>query len=106
MGNYAKAEPLCRQALAINEKQFGKEKPKYSSSLHMLALHYALMKDWGKAEPLEREAVRGMRRYCDQPSTTLSEHEQLTFRKQVRSELNLYLTVTAELKTPAKEIYP
>ena len=57
MGDYAKAEPLFKEALEISQKVFGREHPFTATSLHNLAELYATMGDYGKAEPLYKEAL-------------------------------------------------
>ena len=57
MGDYAKAEPLYRRALAIHEKALGPEHPDTATSLNNLAGLYNSMGDYAKAEPLYRRAL-------------------------------------------------
>ena len=40
MGDYAKAEPLFRQALEINKRALGENHPDYATSLNNLAALY------------------------------------------------------------------
>ena len=58
MGDYAKAEPLYRRALAICEKALGPEHPDTAVSLNNLAELYNAMGDYAKAEPLFQRAWR------------------------------------------------
>ena len=58
MGDYARAEPLCRQALEIRRKALGEEHPDYAISLSNLANIYSSMGDYGSAEPLYRRWCR------------------------------------------------
>jgi len=57
MGEYAKAEPLLRQALEIRKKALGEQHPAYATSLNNLALLYRNMGEYAKAEPLFRQAL-------------------------------------------------
>ncbi len=57
MGDYAKAEPLFRRALAIQEKALGLEHPDTAISLNNLAELYGTMGDYAKAEPIHRRAL-------------------------------------------------
>ena len=57
MGDYAKAEPLFRQALEIRKKALGENHPDYATSLNNLAVLYQAMGDYAKAEPLYRQAL-------------------------------------------------
>jgi tetratricopeptide (TPR) repeat protein/CHAT domain-containing protein len=56
-GNYAKAEPLYRQALEIRKAVLGENHPDYATSLNNLAYFYYLQGNYAKAEPLCRQAL-------------------------------------------------
>ena len=56
-GDYAGAEPLARQALAINEKAFGPDHPDVAISLNSLALLLKTRGDYSEAELLLRRAL-------------------------------------------------
>jgi tetratricopeptide (TPR) repeat protein len=58
MGDYAKAEPLYRQALQIYQKVFGLENPMTVTILNNLAELYRVMGDYPKAEPLDQQALQ------------------------------------------------
>ena len=57
MSEYAKAEPLCRQALEINRQVLGDNHPDTATSLNNLAGLYNSMGDYAQAEPLYRQAI-------------------------------------------------
>jgi tetratricopeptide (TPR) repeat protein len=57
MGNYTAAEPLFKEALAINKKVLGENHPDYAMSLNNLALLYQAMGNYTAAEPLYKEAL-------------------------------------------------
>ena len=57
MGDYARAEPLYRQALEIRKKTLARATPNYATSLNNLAVLYRAMGDYARAEPLYREAL-------------------------------------------------
>ena len=57
MGDYARAEPLYRQALEINKAVLGEKHPDYALGLSNLALLYESMGDYAQAEPLDRQAL-------------------------------------------------
>ena len=57
MGDYAKAEPLYKEALEIRQKVLGREHPDTATSLNNLAELYRGMGDYAKAEPLLKEAL-------------------------------------------------
>jgi tetratricopeptide (TPR) repeat protein len=56
--DYAKAEPLFKEALRIRQKVLGPEHPDTVDSLNTLAALYYTMRDYAKAEPLLKEALR------------------------------------------------
>jgi tetratricopeptide (TPR) repeat protein len=56
-GDYAGAEPLARQALAINEKALGPDHPDVAISLNNLAALLYAKGDYAGAEPLCRRAL-------------------------------------------------
>ena len=57
IGDYAKAEPLYKEALEICQKVLGREHPDTATSLNNLAGLYMAMGDYAKAEPLFKEAL-------------------------------------------------
>jgi tetratricopeptide (TPR) repeat protein len=57
MGEYAKAEPLLKQALEIRQKGLGPEDPDTGQSLSNLAALYQAMGEYAKAESLLEEAL-------------------------------------------------
>ncbi len=74
MGQYAKADPLYREALRIRQKVLAPEHPDTATSLDSLGLLYHSMGDYLKAEPLYREALRIRQKVLgpEHPYTTLS----------------------------------
>ena len=56
-GDYARAEPLYRQALEICKKVLGENHPDYATSLNNLAVLYHSQGDYARAEPLFRQAL-------------------------------------------------
>jgi CHAT domain-containing protein/Tfp pilus assembly protein PilF len=56
MGDYAKAGPLFRQALAIDKKALGEKHPGYATDLYNLAGLYRATGDYARAGPLYRQA--------------------------------------------------
>ena len=74
MGDYLKAEPLYRRALAIREKALGPEHPSTATSLDNLAGFYDSMRDYAKAEPLYQRALATREKALgpEHPSTATS----------------------------------
>ena len=54
---YAKAESLYQQALAIAKNAFGEQHPDYALSLYNLAVSYDSIDEYAKAEPLYQRAL-------------------------------------------------
>jgi tetratricopeptide (TPR) repeat protein/CHAT domain-containing protein len=105
MGKYAEAGPLLEKAMAVREQKFGKDHPDYADSLRLLALHYAMMKQPEKALPLIQQGVQALRRHFDRTVAAQSERQQLAFRASIRRSFELYLSLAAQLNTPADEVY-
>jgi tetratricopeptide (TPR) repeat protein len=63
-GNYAKAEPLFRRAIAINENLLGRDHPDVAASLNNLAELLEHKGDSAGAESLLREALEIDREMC------------------------------------------
>ena len=81
MGDYAKAEPLYRRALAIDEKALGPEHTDTANSLSNLAL---LNIDLGKADGALEFAVRAEKAQKTQLGNILSftsEQQRLEFQE-------------------------
>jgi CHAT domain-containing protein/Tfp pilus assembly protein PilF len=57
MGDYARAEPMLREALLIRKNALGVDHPDYGTSLNDLAELYRAKVDHARAEPLFREAL-------------------------------------------------
>ena len=57
MGEYAKAEPLYKRALAIKKQVVGENHPEYADSLNGLAVLYDSRGDFAKAELLYQQAL-------------------------------------------------
>jgi CHAT domain-containing protein len=62
MGDYARAEPLYKQALEITLKALGENHPSYATSLNNVAFLYYAMGDYARAEPLHKQAIEIRRR--------------------------------------------
>ena len=62
MGDYAKAEPLLKEALEIYQKVLGREHPLTALNLNNLAQLYEAMGDYAKAEPLSKRRWRFARK--------------------------------------------
>jgi CHAT domain-containing protein/tetratricopeptide (TPR) repeat protein len=60
-GDYAAAEPLCKQALAIGRAKYGNHHLLLASILNDMALLYYLKGDYATAEPLYKEATEIVR---------------------------------------------
>ena len=56
-GQYADAEPLCKQAMEIRRTALGEQHPDYAGSLNNLAVLYDAMGRHAEAEPLYKQAM-------------------------------------------------
>jgi tetratricopeptide (TPR) repeat protein len=56
-GNFAAAEPLCRQAVEIKRVALGESHPDFATSLNNLAMLYEATGNFAAAEPLYRQAL-------------------------------------------------
>ena len=56
MEDYARAEPLCREAMEVTKRGHGEKQLAYAVSLDTLAKLYATIGDFDKAEPLCRQS--------------------------------------------------
>ncbi len=57
LGDYGRAEPLLKRALAIKEQVLGADHPHTATSLNNLAVLYVALGDYGRAEPLYQRAL-------------------------------------------------
>ena len=76
IGNYAKAEPLYRQALEVKKRALGENHPDYAKSLGNLARMNWAMGDYTKAEPMARHALEIMKRAGREPSRVFPKPER------------------------------
>ena len=104
-GDYAKAEPLFRQALAIRKELLGERHPDYVISLHSLALLKAATRQPRDAEQLSRQALSITRQHLDLTSAVQSERQQLAMTQETRRFLNSYLSASLAAGTPADQVY-
>ena len=92
MGDYAKAEPLFKEALAIREKVLGPRHPLTAQCLNNLAALYQTMGDYAEAEPLYKKALETRQEILgpQHPDTALS------LNSLAHLELDLGHTLEAE----------
>lgn len=57
IGEYTKAEPFCRQAIAVHKATLGVRHPEYAKSLNMLGGIYVVTGNYYKAEPIIRQVL-------------------------------------------------
>jgi CHAT domain-containing protein/Tfp pilus assembly protein PilF len=95
-GDYAQAESLYRQALDIRKSALHEAHPDYAASLNNLAMVYRALGEAEKAESLCRQALQIMFAYLDLAATIQSERQQLATIRQVRYQLDNYLSIVAD----------
>ena len=80
MGDYAKAEPLLKEALAIHQKVLGREHPFTATSLNNLAyLEFDLGKS-NEASALARRASDAQHNLLSKMFSFSSEEQRLAYR--------------------------
>ena len=106
MGDYARAEPLFQQAAQIFKETSGEKGAEYANALNNLAVVYSLMGDYDKALQFSRQTIGIERALLDKTAAIQSERQEESMRVKVWKYLNLYLSLTAQSKTPAEQVYP
>jgi CHAT domain-containing protein len=95
LGDYARAEPLCKRSLAIREKALGPDHPAVAMSLNNLAALYAGQGEFSKAHSLH---VRGQgidEKLIDQVLGFASEDRQAIFLTTRQGNLERALSLVA-----------
>lgn len=105
MADYAKAEPLYRQALEIRKKVLGENHPDTAGSLHNLAFLYESLGSYAKAGPLCREALQIYEKHFANTLQVQSEQQQLALAESLRFSLDAYATIAAEAKVRPADVY-
>ena len=105
MKDHAKAEPLFRQALAIQSTALGETHPAYATSLSNLAALYESQGDHAKAEPLVRQSVAITREHVESTAAVESERQQFVMARANRGSLSLYLSVAVSSGLYAEDVY-
>jgi CHAT domain-containing protein len=94
MGQYAKAEPLFWQSLEIQRAIWGESSMATALSYNNLLALCLATGDFARAEPVARQALEASQRYLIDIFVTLSEREQLAFEANLRSNLDLFLSLS------------
>src|SRR5205807_7974678 len=105
-GNFARAEPMFRQALEIRKKALGETHPDYASSLNDLARLYQLQGDFARAEPLARQSLVITREHLNATAAIQSERQQLGMGDMLRSYLDAYLSIALDGKVAPEQVAP
>src|SRR5262249_29415424 len=105
MGDYARAEPLFREALAITKTAVGTDHPNYATSLKYLAVLYHAMGDYARAEPLFREALAITSSFTRGTSAVLGERQRLRLYQRQRVALDYYLNLSRSTGARPADLY-
>ena len=105
MADYARCEPLYRQALEIRREVLGEEHPDYATSLNNLAGLYSSMGDYAHAEPLYRQTLEISRGHLENAALVLSERRQLAMAQMLRYQLDNYIYLALEAKDYAGPLF-
>lgn len=105
-GDLGRAESLIRQAIEIWKQAFGDQHPKYALSLANLAGIIQAQDDLQQAETLWGRAMTLSQRHVELAATAQSERQQLVMLHQSRYVWDGFLSITAQTKAPASEVYP
>lgn len=105
-GDLPRAEELSRQANEIWKQTFGDQHPKYALGLANLAGIIQLQDDLQQAETLWHRSMDISQRHVELAATAQSERQQLVMLRQMRYVWHGYLSITAQTKAPASEVYP
>ena len=104
-GNYAKAEPLYIEALAIHKQVLGEKHPDYANSLNNLACCEIGLRSFGAAAGHAQQAAEIMRQHLEQTAAIQSEHQQLLMIDNVRYAFSIFLSASRAAKTPPEVVY-
>jgi CHAT domain-containing protein len=104
-GDYAGARPLCERALAIRKVVLGEHHPQYRNSLSTLGSLAWARNDVAAAEPLLRKALEVAEGNLDLAAAVQSERQQLAMARNLRSELDFYLSFLPLGKLAAADVY-
>src|SRR5207302_1473056 len=104
-GNFAKAEPLYVEALAIRKQALGEKHPDYAPSLNNLAHRYAAQRNAANADRHGREGVAIVRRHLELTATIQSEREQLLMADERRFFLDGFLSASRAGKVAPDRVY-
>ena len=101
---YAKAEPLLREALEITKAE-GENHPDHARSLHNFSLFHTVSNDPASRVPFAYQAVEIVRLHMNRIATGQSETQRLASTRKYRHYLDGYLCVAADAGIPADKVY-
>ena len=105
MGDYAKAEPLFRQALEIRKRALGENHPDYANSLNNLAELYYAQGQLAAAEQFLRQGLTLLTRWTQEGLAALGERQRIRLLAAQGGALNAYLSVAPAAGIKTEEIY-
>lgn len=103
-GNYSDAMPLYERALAIRKKAFGSEHSSVATSLLNLAGLQAATNRPRKALHLMQDAAKIQNQVLGQIFSISSDAQRLIYLQQIRSELDIFLSLVTQYLPDAPEV--
>jgi CHAT domain-containing protein len=92
-GDYAAARPLYEKAMAIRKEVLGERHPDYATSLSNLARLFWTQRDLARAVLLLEQALKITQGNLELAAAAQSERQQLAMARDLRSDLDAYLSV-------------
>jgi tetratricopeptide (TPR) repeat protein len=105
MGDYAKAEPLYRQALEIKKRMLGENHPGYATSLNNLRMLYYGQGQLAAAEQVLGRGLTLLTKWTKEGLASLGERQRIRLLEQQRNILSAYFSVAPAAGIKAEEIY-
>ena len=102
---WGKAEELLRQTLEVRLRAQGERSPDYAHTLSNLALVLDAAGKPDKALPLARQGVAVSQEQLNLLASIQSEREQLVQLRQLRGQLDLFLSLAVRCRARGEEIY-
>ncbi len=105
MGDYAKAEPLFRNALEIRKRVLGENHPDYAHSLNDLAMLSYSQGQLAAAEQFLRKGLTLLTRWTEGGLAALGERQRIRLVAEQRAVLDGYLSIAPAAGIKTEELY-
>ena len=104
-GEYAKAEPLLRQALETKRRVLGENHPSYATSLNNLAMLNYAKGQLAEAEHYSGQALTILTGWTQEGIATFGERQRIRLLAKQGEALNEYLSVAPAVGIKVEELY-